>query len=220
MLDRKVIFTADGSKTLYVAEMDEHYHSFRGAYTESRHIFIDMGFRKADKKEARILEVGFGTGLNAILTLIEACRSGIKVQYDTFELYPLSLEIIEMLDYPDNFFPDFQEEYYRLHRAEWEKDIPIMENFILHKTAADFTASPVGIDYDLVYFDAFAPEKQPEMWDQSIFDKLYNCLNKGGIVTTYCAKGVVRRRLQAAGFTTERLPGPPHGKREIIRAIK
>ena len=152
--------TADGSYTLYVPELDEHYHSVKGALTESQHIFIEMGLKHSPVSEPHILEIGLGTGLNAFLTLLSAEETRRKVHYTGIERF------------------------------------------------------------DVIYFDAFAPEKQPEMWEQSLFDTLYKVLNDGGILTTYCAKGVVRRMLQTAGFTVERLPGPPGGKREILRATK
>lgn len=212
--------TADGSYTLYVPELDEHYHSVKGALTESQHIFIDMGLKHASIDSPHILEIGLGTGLNCILTLLEAEESQRHVHYTGIERYPLNEEIIRKLDYPSIIGNKHENKYLAIHQAPWEEDIQLSPWFTLHKIEGDFTHYTFEKKYDIIYFDAFAPEKQPEMWEQSLFDNLYNVLNGGGILTTYCAKGVVRRMLQTAGFKVERLPGPPGGKREILRATK
>lgn len=212
--------TADGSYTLYVPELDEHYHSVKGALTESQHIFIDMGLKHTHAPAPRVLEIGFGTGLNAFLSLITADEMDKNVHFTTIERYPLSLEIIRQLDYPSIIQRGHEADYFGLHEAPWEEDVALTPHFTLHKIEGDFTCYQFPQGYDVIYFDAFAPEKQPEMWEQSLFDSLYKVLNEGGVLTTYCAKGVVRRMLQAAGFTVERLAGPPGGKREILRATK
>ena len=212
--------TADGSYTLYVPELDEHYHSVKGALTESKHIFIDMGLKHAAATEPRILEIGLGTGLNCFLTLMEAEASRRKVHYTGIERFPLPLEVVRSLDYPSVIGQGHTEDYFAIHQAPWEEDVELSPWFTLHKTEGDFTRHQFEKGYDIIYIDAFAPEKQPEMWSQPLFDILYSILNEGGILTTYCAKGVVRRMLQAAGFKVERLPGPPGGKREILRATK
>lgn len=212
--------TADGSYTLYVPELDEHYHSVKGALTESQHIFIEMGLKHSPAPEPRILEIGLGTGLNAFLTLLAAEEMQRKVHYTGIERYPLAEETLRQLDYPGIVGKKHEEDYYAIHQAPWEKETNLSPWFTLHKIEGDFTRHTFQKGYDIIYFDAFAPEKQPEMWEQSLFNTLYNVLNEGGILTTYCAKGVVRRMLQTAGFTVERLPGPPGGKREILRATK
>ena len=212
--------TADGSYTLYVPELDEHYHSIKGALTESQHIFIDMGLKHSSVNSPKILEIGLGTGLNCILTLLEAEESQRHIHYTGIERYPLNEEIIRKLDYPSIIGNKHEEKYLAIHQTPWEEDIHLSPWFTLHKIEGDFTHYTFENKYDIIYFDAFAPEKQPEMWEQSLFDNLYNVLNEGGILTTYCAKGVVRRMLQTAGFKVERLPGPPGGKREILRATK
>lgn len=220
--------TADGSYTLYVPELDEHYHSVKGALTESQHIFINMGLKHSSVPEPHILEIGLGTGLNAFLTLLSAEESQRKVHYTAIERYPLTEEPLRLLDYPQLIGRQHEKEYYAIHRTPWEIENRLSPWFTLHKIEGDFTQLFQSTDdsyvtnsrYDIIYFDAFAPEKQPEMWKQSLFDALYKVLNKEGILTTYCAKGIVRRMLQAAGFTVERLPGPPGGKREILRATK
>ena len=212
--------TADGSYTLYVPELDEHYHSIKGALTESQHIFIDMGLKHSSVNSPKILEIGLGTGLNCILTLLEAEESQRHIHYTGIERYPLNEEIIRKLDYPSMIGNKHEDRYLAIHQTPWEEDIHLSPWFTLHKIEGDFTHYTFENKYDIIYFDAFAPEKQPEMWEQSLFDNLYNVLNEGGILTTYCAKGVVRRMLQTAGFKVERLPGPPGGKREILRATK
>ncbi len=213
-MKRVIEQTADGSATLFVPELNEHYHSVKGARTESQHIFIDMGLSASEVTEPHILEIGFGTGLNALLTLETAEATQRKVHYTGIELYPLSWKMIEPLGYSDN--PLFK----TLHIIPWEEDAIITPYFTLRKVQADFTTFTTDCSFDIIYFDAFAPEKQPEMWSQELFDRLHVRLSEKGILTTYCAKGVVRRMLQTAGFTVERLPGPPGGKREILRARK
>ena len=212
--------TADGSYTLYVPELDEHYHSVKGALTESQHIFIDMGLKHSSVPSPRILEIGLGTGLNCFLTILEAEKSLRTIHYTGIERYPLNEEVVRQLDYPSIVNKGHETDYFAIHQAPWEEDVILSPWFTLHKIEGDFTRYTFEKGYDLIYFDAFAPEKQPEMWEQSLFEHLYQILNEGGILTTYCAKGVVRRMLQTAGFTVERLSGPPGGKREILRATK
>ena len=203
-------------------ELDEHYHSVKGARTESQHIFIDMGLKASAAPQPHVLEIGFGTGLNALLTLEAAEQDARPVHYTGIELYPLAWEEVDALGYSNN--PLFKQ----LHTAPWEEDVKISPHFTLRKIKGD--ANTVineelrvvnsSFSPSVVYFDAFAPEKQPEMWNEQLFRSLYVYMNTGGILTTYCAKGVIRRMLQAVGFRVERLPGPPGGKREILRATK
>lgn len=212
--------TADGSNTIYIQEIDEHYHSIKGAFTESEHIFINMGLKHSSVKNPNILEIGFGTGLNAFLTAMEATKSERKVYYTSIEKFPLDIDTVRLLQYPENIDPEKASLYYSLHEAEWNLPQPITEFFTLEKIEGDFTKYQFRSNYDIIYFDAFAPEKQPEMWSQELFDNLFEKLNPGGILTTYCAKGSIRRMLQSAGFKVERLPGPPGGKREILGGTK
>ena len=233
-LSSEIELTADGSHTLFVPSMDEHYHSVNGAKTEAEHIYINYGLKENNASPLNVLEIGFGTGLNAFLTLLEAQKIHKEIIYTSLELYPLSLEVIKKLNYPDIIFPEYANLYFDLHQAKWDEKHKITSYFSIFKVNVDFTniAHPeesvewrIGtidnqpISYDVVYFDAFAPEKQPEMWKQELFDALYTSMNNNGILMTYCAKGVVRRMLQSSGFIVERLPGPP-GKREILRATK
>ena len=212
--------TEDGSPTIYLPELDEHYHSVHGAIQESSHIFIQAGLRSLPTGHIRILEVGFGTGLNAFLTLLETFNNpNLSIEYFTVERYPLSTDITEQLDYPHLLAPDRADLFAALHRAPWDKPVNITPAFTLHKIEGDIATVPLPDDINLIYFDAFAPEKQPKMWQQPIFDRIASHTSPQGVVVTYCAKGDVRRGWQAAGFRMEKLPGPP-GKRHILRGIK
>lgn len=209
--------TDDGSSTLYRSDIDEHYHSTKGALAESLHVYVETGWRKAAENggPVRVFEVGFGTGLNASLTAEAALRFRIITEYYSVELHPLAVETALSLDYGNT--SAFHE---AVTRAPWGERIEINPFFTLVKTVGNFLTMELPHDIDAVYFDAFAPEKQPEMWDDAVFARLHDSMADNGVLTTYCAKGVVRRRIQDAGFTTERLPGPPNGKREILRATK
>lgn len=212
--------TADGSVTLYRDDLDEHYHSVKGALAESRHVYIDLGWRKfaATHPAVRVFEVGFGTGLNAALTACAALDAGIKTDYFAAELYPIANELTRILTSQQS--DDYIREFERVNAAAWNTPVCISPHFTLHKITADLLTMTLPESIDVVYFDAFAPEKQPEMWDEAVFRAIYNAMSPGGILTTYCAKGAIRRLLQHVGFLTERLPGPLHGKREVLRATK
>lgn len=218
-IQRELQETADGSHTLFIPEMDEHYHSVNGAVQESRHVFIEAGLRHQAKKDITVFEIGFGTGLNAFLTLLDAEENGRKVDYHSVELYPLEPELVQSLNYGNVICPEKKELFQSLHAAPWNETANITNLFTLHKIQGDNNTCPLPEGIDLVYFDAFAPDKQPEMWNQEIFNRLYAHMAEGGILTTYCAKGAVRRMMKEAGYSVERIPGPP-GKREMLRAIK
>ncbi len=216
--------TADGSHTLFVPSLNEHYHSVNGAKQESTHVYINAGLLHSTQDEVKILEIGFGTGLNAYLSLLITQQSIKKIDYTSLELYPLSMDIVQQLNYvEDNRNSENQEKFNKLHTCEWNQRNEITPSFYLTKIQTDFSRlefrPDINTTFDVIYFDAFAPEKQPEMWSQPIFDYLYALTAKGGILTTYCAKGIIRRMLLEAGYKVERLPGP-QGKREILRAVK
>jgi tRNA U34 5-methylaminomethyl-2-thiouridine-forming methyltransferase MnmC len=202
--------------------LKENYHSIHGAIQESMHVFIEYGLREASKsiKDIRVLEMGFGTGLNAFLTLIEAEKQQILIDYTTLEAYPIEESIIGHLNYGIQIENGKWTEYFKkIHDAPWDSLTEISRGFSLikvHASLLDFSSSDT---FDLVYFDAFAPEVQPELWTAGVFENLYKMMNRGGILVTYCCKGYVKRNMQQAGFKTEKLPGPP-GKREILRARK
>lgn len=209
--------SGDGSHTLYVPELEEHYHSVNGAINESMHVFIEAGLKQCQKEAISILEIGLGTGLNAYLTL---CHKNEKsIRYHALEKYPVSEELVSQLNFVPGDDKEGQELFHKLHQLPWNQMEPLTTGFSLCKQETDLLSVAFNLTYDLVYFDAFAPDKQPEMWSDAIFRKIYEAMNRGGILTTYCAKGVIRRRLQACGFIVERLPGPK-GKREMIRATK
>lgn len=212
--------TADGSVTLYRNDLDEHYHSVKGALSESLHVYIDLGWRKYSvlHSPVRVFEVGFGTGLNAALTARAALDAKIKTEYYAIELYPLPTELGDILTAHQS--ADYVGEFKQVNDAPWDTDVPINPYFTLRKITADLLTATLPRLINVVYFDAFAPEKQPEMWDEPIFRKLYDAMTPEGILTTYCAKGIIRRRLQHTGFRIERLSGPPGGKREVLRATK
>jgi len=219
MMNPQLYITEDGSHTLYADNIDECYHSSHGALQESKHIFIDAGLKKCHKKEISIFEVGFGTGLNALLALQEAVNSDVSIHYCSIEKFPVEASVVEKLNYPSLLDSHAKAWFEAIHQAPWNEEVLIHDRFVLEKLQGDFTDYQHKRKYDLVFFDAFSPEKQPEMWSESLFRKLYEWCADGAVITTYCAKGVVRRALQAAGFTVERLPGPP-GKREILRGTK
>lgn len=215
----KIILTEDGSHSLLQNELNETYHSIHGAIQESKHIFIEAGLKKCAKDSIQILEIGFGTGLNAFLTQLETELSGQKVRYTAIELYPLSTTSASLLNYPDLLAPEKKDVFYQLHTSPWQNHIQLTKQFGLYKIKDDYSSMTLTGNFDLVFFDAFSPEKQPEMWTEERFKMIYRCCNSGAILTTYCAKGNVRRALQSAGFEVERIPGPP-GKREMLRAKK
>ena len=218
-LKRELQVTSDGSHTLYMPDMDEHYHSVNGAIQESEHVFIEAGLHRLSKKEIRVLEIGFGTGLNAFLTLLDSMQADRHITYYSMELYPLDIALVQNLNYGKVLSTGEEDLFMALHEAPWNQSASITPNFTLHKMKGDCNQAELPEEIDLVYFDAFAPDKQPEMWNQELFNKLYFRMNEGGILTTYCAKGAVRRTMKESGFSVERIPGPP-GKREMLRATK
>ncbi len=212
--------TADGSVTLYRDDIDEHYHSVKGALAESLHVYIDLGWKNfaSCHDSVRVFEVGFGTGLNAALTARTAADAGIHTTYFSVDLYPVAAELTERLSgcQPAEYIADFK----LVNSAEWGKSVAINPFFTLHKIEDNLLNMDVPQQIDVIYFDAFAPEKQPEMWGEPVFEKMFQVLVPGGVLTTYCAKGAIRRLLQKVGFRVERLAGPPGGKREVLRATK
>ena len=207
----------DGSHTLYVPELDEHYHSVFGARTESMHVFIRHGLKTLNKKEIKILEIGFGTGLNALLTALN--KDDRNIEYHSLEKYPLSAELENSLIFSPEQTEEETKLFEKIHAAEWNKPVTVMPGFTLLKLEADLLTVKFNDSFDLVFFDAFAPDIQPELWTEKVFRKLFEAMNENGILTTYSAKGSVRRTLQKTGFEVERLPGPP-GKREMLRGRK
>ncbi|MGA1976814.1 MAG: tRNA (5-methylaminomethyl-2-thiouridine)(34)-methyltransferase MnmD [Bacteroidales bacterium] len=215
----RIITTRDGSHTLYVPELDEHYHSIHGAVQESEHIFLKAGYDKCMANPVNIFEVGLGTGLNALLTAMRSISDQRIVFYTAVEKYPLENEILAKLNYNEFTGPEGGIIYKLIHGSSWGKMNSISPGFSLLKVKGDLTVYVPDGHYDLVYFDAFGPDKQPEMWTKDVMERIAATLMKGAILVTFSVKGEVRRNLQAAGFEVTIIPGPP-GKRQMIRAYK
>lgn len=216
---KKLIITSDGSHTIYVPELDEHYHSIHGAVQESNHIFIKAGFESCSADPVNIFEVGFGTGLNALLTALKSEEGSREVFYTSIEKYPVEGSITRSLNHHLFAGEDGKEIFDLIHGSTWGQWVRICKNFNLLKINADINDYRVSGKYDLIYFDAFGPDKQPEMWSSGVFESISGGTDKGGIFVTYSAKGEVKRNLRRCGFEVALLPGPP-GKRQIIRAVK
>lgn len=222
MMELKVVITGDGSSTIYVPDLNEHFHSVHGAVQESMHVFIRHGLLTVPwlTGTLRVLEMGFGTGLNALLTFYATGSLKTNVEYQAIDALPLKKEVIKQLNYPDVLdYEGISEFFLQLHNAPWGKRTRMDHRFFLTKLNARVQDVILDGFFDLVYYDAFSPDVQPECWDQEIFTGIFNHMANGGVLVTYSAKGAVRRSLQQAGFRVERLPGPP-GKREMIRAEK
>lgn len=218
-MDKKVIATEDGSSTIFDPSVNDHYHSRHGAVQESVHVYIKPGLRTIQKNLINVFELGFGTGLNGLLTAIEAEELDIKVRYTGVEKYPLGPAFIESLNYPDFIGSEYSELFSKIHDCQWDNFVPISDNFEILKVKADIRDYlPSGL-FDLVYFDAFGPDKQAELWTSEIISKICSACNPGALFLTYSAKGELKRQLKNAGFKVDHIPGPP-GKREITRAIK
>ena len=203
--------SADGSTTIYSSRFDQHYHSIFGAKVESELVFIELGLKYALSKfsEVNLLEMGFGTGLNSLLSLEYAEKTSKKISYTGLEAYPISEEMINQLSFDSS----------NLHKMEWGKEFLLRPNFSYRKLKTRLEDFETSAKFNLIYYDAFAPESQPELWSTEVFEKLYALMSDGGVLTTYCSKSYVQRNLKSAGFIVEKHPGPPR-KREVLRVIK
>ncbi len=220
-MNREIQMTLDGSNTMIVPDLKVSYHSTHGALQESKHIYIERGLDYAIassvKDNINVFEMGFGTGLNALLTLQKATKIKKRINYFTVEKYPLSIEEANKLCFDDLLNTD--QLNLMLHQAEWEKEVVINEYFTIHKTCQSLLTLQFNSSFDVIYFDAFAPTVQPELWTPDVFAKMFKHLNNYGVLMTYSSKGDVRRAMKAAGFYVEKHPGPK-GKAEIVRALK
>ena len=215
-MKKELIITKDGSHSLFVPDLNETYHSVHGSISESIHVFINNGLLSHPKKNINILEIGFGTGLNTLLTLKNIKHR--KIHYTSLEPYPISSEIYNKLNFHTLINSD-SDTFLELHTSNWEEEVFISENFTLYKTQKKIQNFISKKKFDIIYFDAFSPETQAEMWTEEVFKKCFNLLNKDGFLVTYCAKGVVKRTLKSIGYEVETLDGPT-GKREMTRANK
>jgi tRNA U34 5-methylaminomethyl-2-thiouridine-forming methyltransferase MnmC len=219
----EIISTEDGSSSLINLDLNETYHSIHGAIQESQHVFIESGLKyllqHSQAKKTSILEIGFGTGLNALLTLLATKDLNIKVYYEGIEAFPLPMETVAQLNYPDLLKSEESKTIFDLiHQTDWDKAQIITPDFHLRKR--NLKIQEAGLEkekFDLIYFDAFAPSKQPEMWERSILQKVTEAMKPQGIFITYSAKGQLKRDLVSLGLSVEKIAGPP-GKREMIRA--
>lgn len=219
-MKREIIITADGSNSLLIPQWQETFHSKHGAITEALHVFIQEGLQywlqQNTQRPLHLLEIGFGTGLNALLTLLQAQEKNLSITYETLEAYPLSFEEINALNYSEVLQIDKQL-FERLHRSPWEEPVEIIPQFRIKKRKEWFENINAQSNFDLIYFDAFGARVQPELWTYPIFKKMYEALKPQGVLVTYASKGSARRAMLEAGFTVSKIPGPP-GKREMLRA--
>lgn len=220
-MDKKIIVTTDNSKTLLIPELKETYHSSNGAITESTHVFIRNGLETIKQTPIHIFEMGFGTGLNALLTFQFAAANDLQIIYHCVEKHPLSYEVIAQLDYPTSCQSENLEDIFkRMHLSQTRVTLSLSPFFEFTKHLCSFESMFIKDNfYHLIYYDAFAPQIQPELWSKAIFKKLHSAMKFEGILTTYCAQGQFKRTLKEVGFHVENFPGPP-GKREITRGTK
>lgn len=215
-----LLLTEDGSNTIYIPELNETYHSSHGAIQEAIHVFIEHGLKNDSSNDLHVFEMGFGTGLNALLTGIEASNNQQRIHYTGIEAYPVAKELALQMDYCSKLGNQHQALFEQLHSTNWNEIIPLNEWFTfekIHQKIEDYAIKENSVD--IIYYDAFGPRAQGEMWHPSILKKMYNLLRPNGFLVTYCAKGQVKRDLKSLGFELEALPGPP-GKREMTRAWK
>ena len=228
-MKRKIITTSDGSKTIQIEDWNEQYHSIHGAIQEANHVFIKHGLLFyyqshhpnliSESQPINILEIGFGTGLNAFLTLIKAEELKTPINYVGVEAYPVKTEEIQQLNYIELISEKYKAQFEKMHGIPWGGKHQIDTVFNLEKQEKFFKEITDENSFDIIYFDAFGARVQPELWTEDIFSIMYKALKDKGVLVTYSAKGSVRRAMQSVGFTVERLPGPP-GKREMLRALK
>ena len=221
-MQKRIITTKDGSHSIEISGTNDIYHSRFGAIQESLHVYIEAGLKPLLQAHSQIniFEMGFGTGLNALLTLIEAEKNQQNIYYETVELFPLEEELLSTMNYCGQLKrPDLKNIFEKLHSCEWDKEIIITPYFSFKKRKIDLINYTLPDFINLIYYDAFAPTAQPELWQKEIFSSLFSQLSSKAALVTYCSKGKVKRAMQAAGFHVEKLQGPP-GKREMIRAIK
>lgn len=220
LVKRQILHTADGSTTLHIPEWEESYHSKHGAIQEAYHVFIHSGLSLFEGRSVAVLEMGFGTGLNAFITWLEYEKRGQSIDYVGLEAYPIALEEAAQMNYPSALqVGQHQSIFEKMHQLPWNEPMALSADFTLTKRQQFFQDLDENDRYDLVYFDAFGFRVQPELWDYPMFQKVYNALRKGGVLVTYACRTSIRKAMLEAGFAVEKLPGAP-GKREMLRAFK
>lgn len=219
-MEREIIRTKDGSTTIHIKDWDECYHSKHGAIQEAQHVFIKNGLALYQNQSVSILEIGFGTGLNAFITYLESKKLDLEINYVGVEAYPVSISELSAMNYVSELNANDKNAIFNLfHESNWEEKVVIDPFFTITKRQQFFEEITDCEQYDLIYFDAFGYRVQPDLWSTSIFKKMHTALRPGGKLVTYAARGVVKRSMIEVGFTVEKLPGPP-GKREMFRATK
>jgi len=219
-LKRNIIQTRDGSTTIHIEEWDECYHSRFGAIQEAQHVFINKGLALFENKSVSILEIGFGTGLNAFITYLEYPKMNQKINYVGVEAYPILPEEAAKMNYVSELNAEKERPIFDdLHQSQWEEPTHLSENFVFTKRKQFFSDIDDFEKFDLIYFDAFGYDVQPELWSAEIFKKMFNALKSNGVLVTYAARGIIKRNMIAAGFIVEKHQGAP-GKREMFRAKK
>lgn len=219
-MKKEVVVTGDGSKTIHMPELNESYHSTHGALQEAVHVFIKNGLELVEKPVINVFELGFGTGLNAILAYRFARENGVKLNYVGVEAYPVELDMLEELDYTSLLNSDELTAFKQMHEVEWGQSLTIDENFSfekIHSKVEEYESDRT--DFDIIFFDAFGPRTQSELWKPDVLKRVGELLKEDGVLTTYCAQGQFRRDLQSVGFEVTKVPGPP-GKREMVVAFK
>lgn len=219
-MKREIIQTQDGSVTIHLPEMKESYHSKFGAIREAYHVFIQNGLTLTKGKPISILEIGFGTGLNAFITYLESLRTEQEINYTGVEAYPVEMNEVRLLNYVEQLeVTDLKPDFLKMHEIPWNDSYDINDKFSLTKRKQYFSDICDENTFDLIYFDAFGFHAQPELWSPEIFKKMYKALKNNGVLVTYACRTSIKKAMIEAGFETEKLPGPP-GKREMLRAYK
>ncbi|MGH2665369.1 tRNA (5-methylaminomethyl-2-thiouridine)(34)-methyltransferase MnmD [Flavobacterium sp.] len=219
-MKREIIKTRDGSTTIHLVDWNESYHSKNGAIQEAYHVFIKNGLSLIEEKSVSVLEIGFGTGLNAFITFLEAKKNNLNIDYTGIEAYPVAEEEAFAMNYLEELKSNsFEAEFKKMHQCNWEEKINFNTNFSLTKRKQFFQDIQDKNSFNLIYFDAFGYQVQPELWSTEIFKSMYESLKDSGILVTYAARGVIKRSMEEVGFKVKKVPGPP-GKREMMIGFK
>lgn len=219
-MKREIIITSDGSTSIHLPEWEESYHSKHGAIQEAQHVFIKNGLSLCKGQSVSVLEIGFGTGLNAFITFLESIKNNQNIEYVGVEGFPISTDEVVQMNYVNQLnASQFEAEFKTMHISDWEENVTISETFRLTKRKQLFNDINDKNQFDIIYFDAFGYRVQPELWSVEIFTKMFEALKEGGILVTYACRGPIKNAMKEAGFKIEKLAGPP-GKREMLRGWK